>query len=78
MLAQNHSERFESRFTSVQIEPKTKAIMLKDMQESVMGVWVAHGEGKFTFKNQQIAKQLEKDNCIALRYTDDDGNWTME
>ena len=52
--------------------------MLKDMQESVMGVWVAHGEGKFTFQNQQIAKQLEKDNCIALRYTDDDGNWTME
>lgn len=52
--------------------------MLKDMQDSVMGVWVAHGEGKFTFKNEQIAKQLEKDNCIALRYTDDDGNWTME
>ena len=52
--------------------------MLKDMQESVMGVWVAHGEGKFTFKTQQIVKQLETDNCIALRYTDDDGNWTME
>jgi phosphoribosylformylglycinamidine synthase len=42
----NSSGRFESRFSAVKIEQDTPAMMLKDMGGSVLGVWVAHGEGQ--------------------------------
>ena len=45
MLERNLSGRYESRFVSVKIE-KSPSIMLSGMQESVLGVWVAHGEGE--------------------------------
>lgn len=41
----NKSERFESRFVSVKIA-KSCSIMLQGMEDSILGVWVAHGEGK--------------------------------
>lgn len=40
----NVSGRFESRFVSVAVLP-SPAIMLEGMAGSVLGVWVAHGEG---------------------------------
>lgn len=76
LLAPNDSQRFESRFVSVKIERETKSMMLKGMHESTLGVWVAHGEGKFTFKNNYIKQMVEQNNCVALRYVDDDGNPT--
>lgn len=48
MMDANESGRFESRFSYVRIQ-KTNSIMLKDMEGSVLGVWVAHGEGKLVF-----------------------------
>lgn len=47
--------------------------MLSGMQDSVLGVWVAHGEGKFVFRNDQVLERIKKNNCIALCYADDDG-----
>jgi len=44
VLSHNESERFESRFVSVRIN-ESPSIMLAGMQNSVLGVWVAHGEG---------------------------------
>jgi phosphoribosylformylglycinamidine synthase len=76
LLEHNDSERYESRFVSVKIERNTNALMFKDMQNSVMGVWVAHGEGKFTYSNEDILHRIEENNCIALRYVDDNSNWT--
>lgn len=52
--------------------------MFKDMETSVMGVWVSHAEGRFTYQNQQIFEAIRDNNCIALRYVDDDNNWTQE
>ena len=43
----NRSERFESRFSTVRIN-KTNAIMLQGMENMTLGVWVAHGEGKYS------------------------------
>ena len=45
LLTHNESESFESRFVTVRIE-ESPSIMLAGMQGSVLGVWVAHGEGK--------------------------------
>ncbi|XP_043267465.1 phosphoribosylformylglycinamidine synthase [Venturia canescens] len=75
MLDHNQSERFECRWTTVKIE-KSAAIMLQGMENSVMGVWVAHGEGRFTFRNNEILEELKKRNCLAIKYTDDLGNPT--
>lgn len=44
-LTHNKSGRFESRFVSVGILP-SPAVMLKGMEGSALGVWVAHGEGE--------------------------------
>lgn len=75
LLAHNESERFECRFTSVKIN-KTKSIMLDGLDESVFGVWVAHGEGRFTFNNPQVLDYIRRNNLIALTYTDDNNNDT--
>ena len=47
--------------------------MLKGMEGTVFGVWAAHGEGKFTFRNKDILEKLKKQNCLAINYTDDHG-----
>lgn len=74
-LAPNISERFECRFSTVRIE-KTPSIMCREMDGSALGIWIAHGEGRFTFRNQDTLRYLEENNCIALRYVDDDGQPT--
>lgn len=45
IMSHNKSGRYESRFSTVKINP-SKAIMFKDMTESILGVWIAHAEGK--------------------------------
>ncbi|KAF5300012.1 hypothetical protein FQR65_LT09268 [Abscondita terminalis] len=75
LLEHNLSERFECRWATVKIE-QSNSIMLKGMEDSVLGVWVAHGEGRFAFKNDTIYKNLIKYNCVCLRYVDDSGNPT--
>lgn len=69
-LLRNKSGRFECRWTCVKI-PKTNSIMLKRMIGSVLGCWVAHGEGKFSFKNEDTLNSLKKNTSIALQYVDD-------
>ncbi|KAB0796519.1 hypothetical protein PPYR_10580 [Photinus pyralis] len=75
LLEHNLSERFECRWSTVKIE-KCNSIMLQGMEGSIMGVWIAHGEGRFTFKNDAIYKALVKSNCVGMRYVDDRGNPT--
>lgn len=43
-MCHNKSGRYESRFSTVKINP-SKAIMFKDMDECILGVWIAHAEG---------------------------------
>ncbi|XP_046748343.1 phosphoribosylformylglycinamidine synthase [Diprion similis] len=72
VLDHNNSERFECRWSTVKIE-NSPSIMLQGMEGSVFGVWVAHGEGRFTFRNQKIFRKLKELKCVAIRYTDDQG-----
>lgn len=44
----NDSGKFECHFTAVTIQEST-AIMLKGLEGSTLGIWAAHGEGKFSF-----------------------------
>ncbi|KRY91478.1 Phosphoribosylformylglycinamidine synthase, partial [Trichinella pseudospiralis] len=68
-LEQNISGRFESRFCTVRIE-RSRSIMLKGMENSVLGIWIAHGEGRFQFKDELAYAAVEINHLIALRYVD--------
>ncbi|KAK9744911.1 AIR synthase related protein, C-terminal domain [Popillia japonica] len=72
MLEHNKSERYECRWSTVKIT-KSQAIMLRGMDESIFGVWVAHGEGRFVFKDDRVYRDLVADKCVCLRYVDDYG-----
>ena len=48
-MAHNDSGRFESGFVSLRI-PKNHSVMLQNLEGTEIGIWVAHGEGKFDFK----------------------------
>lgn len=61
-LAENDSGRFESRFSNVIIK-SSNSVMLKGMDNMVLGIWVAHKEGKFT--------KTEGCNTV-LQYVDSD------
>ena len=74
---QNKSGRFESRFVNVRVE-KSNAIMLKDMEGSTLGVWVAHGEGRCYWPDAAVRDEAIRQQCVALKYVDDDGEPTME
>ncbi|XP_076163080.1 phosphoribosylformylglycinamidine synthase [Ptiloglossa arizonensis] len=74
-LDHNISERFECRWSTVRID-KSPSIMLSGMENSVLGVWIAHGEGRFTFRTSEVLKKLKENHCLAIKYTDDYGNST--
>ena len=66
----NTSGRFESRFSSVKVLP-SPAVLLKGMEGSSLGVWVAHGEGRAHFPDAAIFQRVQQANLAPLRYVDD-------
>ncbi|WP_323787997.1 phosphoribosylformylglycinamidine synthase [Psychroserpens sp.] len=46
-MIHNESQKHESSFTSVKIQDN-KSIMLSSLAGSTLGVWISHGEGKFS------------------------------
>jgi phosphoribosylformylglycinamidine synthase len=71
----NKSGRFESRFISLKIL-QSPSIMLKNMEESVLGVWLAHGQGFAHFPDNKILIDLLDKNLAPVRYADDMGSIT--
>jgi phosphoribosylformylglycinamidine synthase len=53
----NASGKFESIFLNVSI-PENNSVMLSTFAGSRLGVWVAHGEGKFLLPEEQSAYQI--------------------
>ena len=45
-MEHNNSHKFESTFLSVEI-PQNESVMFKSLSGMKLGIWVAHGEGKF-------------------------------
>uniref|UniRef100_A0A8B9HYX9 Phosphoribosylformylglycinamidine synthase n=1 Tax=Astyanax mexicanus TaxID=7994 RepID=A0A8B9HYX9_ASTMX len=72
ILTHNKSGRFESRFVSVGILP-SPAVMLKGMEGSALGVWVAHGEGLMQFRCPEAQDRLISASLAPVRYIDDSG-----
>jgi phosphoribosylformylglycinamidine synthase len=51
-MTYNESHKHESIFTSVDIQ-KNHSIMMQNMDGLNLGVWVSHGEGKFSFPGEK-------------------------
>ena len=51
-MVHNDSHKFESNFVTLEI-PKNHSIMFGPLSGSKLGVWVAHGEGKFEFPYEE-------------------------
>jgi phosphoribosylformylglycinamidine synthase len=51
-MLHNESQKFESSFLSVYI-PETPSVMLKTLAGSTLGIWVAHGEGRFSLPHDE-------------------------
>lgn len=51
-MLHNDSRKFESEFVSVDILP-SNSVMFGSMAGSRLGIWVAHGEGKFSLPYQE-------------------------
>lgn len=73
----NESGRFECRFSSVRIV-ESPSMMLKGMEGTTVGIWVAHGEGRAFFPRQEILQHVTELNLAPIRYCDDDGSVTED
>lgn len=63
-MLHNDSHKFESSFVNVSI-PENNTVMLGSLSGQRLGVWVAHGEGKFSLP------QAESDYNFAMKYSYD-------
>ena len=63
-MLHNKTGKFECGFLGVSIEDNN-AIMLQNMAGSQLGIWLAHGEGKFEIKGK------ESDYNIPVKYRHD-------
>jgi phosphoribosylformylglycinamidine synthase len=61
-MLHNASHKFESAFLSVDI-PENNSVMLKSLSGNTLGIWVAHGEGRFHLP------LAEKEYNISMKYT---------
>ena len=60
-MLHNDSHKFESNFVSLAV-PRNNSVMLGSLGDTRLGIWVAHGEGKFALAGE------EKHYNIIARY----------
>jgi phosphoribosylformylglycinamidine synthase len=48
----NDSKKFECQFTAVSIN-KNNSVMFNNFENTTLGIWAAHGEGKFVFEKKE-------------------------
>jgi phosphoribosylformylglycinamidine synthase len=68
----NLSDQFEARLAQVKIS-KTESVLLDGMEDWMIPVASAHGEGRAQFNNNDL-QELEKSNQIAMRFVDSSEN----
>ena len=56
-MQHNVSHKFESAFVSVEI-PQNESVLFKSLSGTRLGIWVAHGEGRFELPGQESAYNI--------------------
>ncbi len=73
-FVRNRSEQFEARFSRVEILP-SPSILLRGMQESILPIAVAHGEGRAKFHGIS-PEAIFKAGLVSMRYVNPSGQAT--
>lgn len=71
----NQSNRFESRFATVEVR-EGPSIFFRGMEGSRLGIWVAHGEGQLYLPEQDQLDRLHEQKLIPLGFVDQSGRPT--
>lgn len=74
-FVQNKSERFEARFSLVEIQ-ESPSIFFKGMEGSRMPIAVSHGEGHAEFSSEDAIANANNSGTVSMRYVDNYGEVT--
>jgi len=74
-FVQNKSERFEARFSLVEIQ-ESPSVLFKGMAGSRMPIAVSHGEGHAEFSSEEAIGAANDSGTVSMRYVDNYGQVT--
>jgi len=74
-FVQNKSERFEARFSLVEIQ-ESPSVLFKGMAGSVMPIAVSHGEGRTEFSGDEAIDAANNSGTVSMRYINNYGDVT--
>ena len=74
-FVQNKSERFEARFSLVQIQ-ECPSVLFKGMAGSMMPIAVSHGEGRTEFSSDEAIDAANNSGTVSMRYVNNYGDVT--
>jgi len=74
-FVQNESERFEARFSLVEIQ-ESPSVLFKGMAGSVMPIAVSHGEGRTEFSSDEAIDAANNSGTVSMRYINNYGDVT--
>jgi phosphoribosylformylglycinamidine synthase len=74
-FVQNKSERFEARFSLVEIQ-ESPSVLFKGMAGSRMPIAVSHGEGHAEFSSEDAIGAVNDSGTVSMRYVDNYGQIT--
>jgi phosphoribosylformylglycinamidine synthase len=74
-FVQNKSERFEARFSLVEIQ-ESPSVLFKGMAGSQMPIAVSHGEGRTEFVNDAAVTATNESGMVSMRFVDNYGQVT--
>ncbi|MDP7593646.1 MAG: phosphoribosylformylglycinamidine synthase [Litorilituus sp.] len=74
-FVQNKSERFEARFSLVEIQ-QSPSVLFKGMAGSMMPIAVSHGEGRTEFSSDDAIGAANNSGTVSMRYVNNYGDVT--
>ncbi len=74
-FVQNKSERFEARFSLVEIQ-ESPSVLFKGMAGSKMPIAVSHGEGHAEFSSEEAIGHANDSGTVSMRYINNYGDVT--
>jgi len=75
-FVQNQSERFEARFSLVEIQ-ESPSVLFKGMAGSIMPIAVSHGEGRTEFSSDDAIDAANSSGTVSMRYINNYGEVTQ-
>jgi phosphoribosylformylglycinamidine synthase len=72
----NESEQFEARFVSVKLQ-KNNSPFFNGMEDSILPIAVAHGEGRVKFTNNNDIESVKAQDLVTMSYVNNQDQGTL-